>query len=300
MAQNYKLTIAIITMNRAEQLRNAVKSCVQSSLPKDTQFVIVDNGSTDETETVIQHLKKTVPYDLIYHKEAVNLGAGLGRNVCFDLSLGEYLFFLDDDAQISEGSREVFFTKSLAYMDKNQKVATLTTNIIDKVIGERQVKQAKKLCVDGLRCAYTFQEGTVFMRKSAFSSPLFMNIMYGAESLSVSTRLWDEGYYSVYDPDIYIDHMPQIDKWHGERKEQIAMLGVNNLYIIKKVMYPRIFTPILWLTYKLRMYRHQLKDRALIQTFRQKNREFYRENKIRRVKMGSVLKCFREFGLTTF
>ena len=46
----YKLTIAVLTMNRAEQMRHAIESCLNCVLPSRTQFVIVDNASTDHTQ----------------------------------------------------------------------------------------------------------------------------------------------------------------------------------------------------------------------------------------------------------
>jgi len=300
MEKQYKLTVAIITMNRAQQLKDAVESCVASTLPEKTQFVIVDNGSTDETEAVALELQKTIPYPMIYHKEPVNLGAGGGRNVCYDLSSGEYLFFLDDDAQISGNSRAVFFTKSLSYLDANPKVATLTTNIIDKVFGDRPIGQSKHLRIDGLKCAYTFHEGSVFMRRSAFTPPMYMNIMYGGEGVSVSTRVRDNGFYNVYDPDIYIDHLPKVNKWKSADREFITMQAASNLYVIKKLMYPVIFTPALWAVYHLRIHRYRLQDKSLIGKFRKMNRDFCKANKIKRVKIGCVLHTFKEFGMTTF
>ena len=48
-----KLSIALVTMNREKQLIEALQSCIASTLPKDTQFVIIDNASTDGTESVI-------------------------------------------------------------------------------------------------------------------------------------------------------------------------------------------------------------------------------------------------------
>lgn len=50
----YKLSICVITMNRREQLVEALASCLLCKIPKDTQFVVVDNGSTDNTENDVK------------------------------------------------------------------------------------------------------------------------------------------------------------------------------------------------------------------------------------------------------
>lgn len=300
--ENYKydLTIAIITMNRAKQLKNAVESCVRSNLPPKTQFVIVDNASTDNTQQIVQQMRQTVLYDLVYEKLPVNKGVGGGRNKCYDLAQGKYVYFLDDDAQIAEASAQEFFMKTIEYLDRNPKVATLTTYIVDHVFGDRGVAQAKTEKIDGLTTAYTFHGGSVFVRKAAFESPLFMDIMYGNEEISLSMQARDRGFYNVYDPSIYIDHLPEVNKWQGQNQDYINILGASNLYAIKKVLYPRVCTPVLWAAYKLRLHRYRLQDRSLISEFKKKNREFCKNNSMKRIRLKTVLLCMREFGMKTF
>lgn len=300
MMHEYRLTITILTMNRAQQMKNAVESCVRAKLPENTQFVIVDNASSDDTEEVAKGLKENIPYDVVYHKESVNKGVGGGRNICFDLAKGEYVFFLDDDAEIAEECAEVFFEKTLRYLDENPQVATLTTQVVDHVFGDRAVVQSKTKRIGGLPCAYTFHGGTVFMRKSAFTSPIFLNIMYGNEEVSLSAKVRDNGYQNVYDPEIYINHCPIVDKWKDDSLDYINMCGASNLYAIKKLQYPTIFLPALWLVYQLRIYRYKLKDKSLIGQFREKNKEFCRVNKIEKIKIRTVLDSLKEFGMTTF
>lgn len=296
----YKLTIALITMNRAEQLKLAIESCVASALPEDTQFVIVDNGSTDDTEKVVNSLKNAIKYDLVYHKEPVNLGAGRGRNVCFELSEGEYIFFLDDDAEISKDCMDEFFTKSIAYLDRNPKVASLTTQVEDMVFGERPIAESKTTEIDLLKSAYTFHEGAVFFRKSSFKSPLYMDIMYGGENLSVSIGVRDRGEYNVYDPSIYIDHNPRVDKWKNGDSTRLTCQTISNVYAIKKICYPVLFAPIVYFAYKKRLKKHSITDKALLNEMKLKRKDLYKKNKTKKVKVSTVIKSYKEFGLKVF
>lgn len=296
----YKLTIALITMNRAQQLKNAIESCVRSKLPKKTQFVIVDNGSTDNTEQTIAELKSNIQYDLVYRKESVNRGVGGGRNICFDISEGEYIYFFDDDAEIPLECAEDFFVKSIEYLDKNQNVSMLTTNIVDKIFGKRNITTAKNLSVDGLKCAHSFHGGTTFVRKSAFSSPMFLNIMYGNEEIAVSMGVLNNGCYVVYDPDIYINHLPQVDKWHDGDKDRLNMQGISNIYGIKKMLYPIVFLPILYMVYLLRIKRNGIKDKKLISEFKQKRDKFCKEQRLNKIKLKTVIKAYKQFGMTVF
>lgn len=300
MQNQYKLTIAIITMNRANQLKDAVESCVASRLPEKTQFVIVDNASTDETPQVVEQLQTTVSYDIVYDRQKENRGVGGGRNVCFDLAQGEYVYFFDDDAIINEGCLETFFINSLQYMDENPTVATLTTFIHDKVFGDRRSVTAKRETVGGLKSVFTFHGGSVFIRKSAFSSPLFLNIMYGQEEVSLSMDAMDRGLHNVYMPDLSIDHLPMVDKWHTKNQDEMNMQGATNLYSIRKLQYPWVFLPLLYAAYRLRIYRYHLKDKGLIKVYRQKHRAFCRNSSLHKIKIRTVLKSCREFGMKTF
>ena len=49
-----KLSIAVVTMNRSIQLIEALDSCLTCNLPNDTEFVIIDNASTDDTEQKVK------------------------------------------------------------------------------------------------------------------------------------------------------------------------------------------------------------------------------------------------------
>lgn len=297
---SYKLTVALITMNRAEQLRRAVETCVAARLPRDTQFVIVDNASTDATATVVEELRAEIGYDLIYRREEQNRGVGGGRNVCFDLAQGEYIYFYDDDAEIPLDCRETFFTKSIEFMDEHPSVAVLTTNVVDEVFGARDIPTAKKKTVGGLGCVYTFHGGTSFVRRSCFASPMFMNIMYGNEEIAVAMGAFDRGYCIVYMPDIYIDHKPKINKWNEANKARTDMQGISNIYAIKRLLYPRIYTAVLYAAYRMRISKCGIRDKALIKEFKLKRKNFIKEHSLKRVRSKTVLDAYREFGLSVF
>ena len=140
----------------------------------------------------------------------------------------------------------------------------------------------------------------MFIRKVAFTSPLFLNIMYGNEEVSLSMAAMDQGLHNVYMPDISIDHLPMVDKWHTQDQDAMNMRGAANLYAIRKLQYPWVFLPLLYAAYRLRIHRYRLKDKSLIKEYRQRNRVFCKQHSLKKVKIKTVLKSFREFGATTF
>ena len=295
----YKLTIAVLTMNRAEQMYHAIKSCWKCILPERTQFVIVDNASTDNTEEIINILKKESAYDVLYKRLPENRGVGGGRNVCFELAKGEYIYLLDDDAEISDECYENFFMQPLEYLDRNHSVMTLTTRIEDNVYGKRTPVISRFMKVDGLPCVYLFQGGSTFLRREHFSSPLFMNIMYGHEEVPVSMTVLDEGNSNVYMSDVFINHLPRVNKWKIEQNK-VNIHGISNMFAIKSLLYPAIFRLPLFLVYQMRLRRYNLKDKALLAEEQKARKAFMAENTIKKIRFTTVIKAFREFGVTVF
>lgn len=65
--------------------------------PELIQLLIVDDGSTDETETVMSAADLPDNIALVYHRQAENGGPAAARNTGMDLAEGTYLTFLDAD-----------------------------------------------------------------------------------------------------------------------------------------------------------------------------------------------------------
>ena len=74
-----KLTIGLVTMNRERQVAEAIQSCLQSNLPNETEFVVINNASTDNTETVVKSILDSSGFPYVYYKTESNIGAGGGE-----------------------------------------------------------------------------------------------------------------------------------------------------------------------------------------------------------------------------
>lgn len=302
MGEKYKLTVAILTMNRSEQLCEAIQSCLDSELPEKTQFVVVDNASTDDTQSVMENMKKDFPYDLVYHREEENRGVGGGRNICFDLADGEYIYFLDDDAVISPESASDFFVKTVEYMDIHPKVASLTTHIHDEILGDSRTNLMSNKEYEGKKLAFFYLGGSHFLRKSCFSSPLYFNIKYAGEEYAPSIKAIDNGFVHTYDGSVFIIHKPRVNKWLDgtDRMRNIQIRCAAVVYATKKILYPAVFLPVLWAGYtkRCRMYLSEYpgaKKEADAMV-----REICRANKSKKVRVKTVLNMYKTFGLTVF
>ena len=108
-----KLSIAVVTMNRVKQLIEALQSCIDCIIPEDTEFVIIDNASTDDTAVAVEQFFVNHRYYYYYERLEENIGCGNGRNYAYSKSHGDYIYFLDDDAYIDTSKNRDFFKSAI-------------------------------------------------------------------------------------------------------------------------------------------------------------------------------------------
>lgn len=120
-------SIIIPSYNRAGLIGRTIESALKQSF-KDFEIIVVDDGSTDDTETFI---RDKYPEQLSYYKKE-NEERGKARNYGAQKASGKYLYFLDSDDLlyenhlqiaydfIAENSPEVFF-QQYEFVNENQK-----------------------------------------------------------------------------------------------------------------------------------------------------------------------------------
>jgi glycosyltransferase involved in cell wall biosynthesis len=86
------LTVVICTYNRAERLPAAVRSVLEQTFT-DFELVVVDDGSTDDTRSVVVAMADP----RIRYLYRTNGGLSAARNSGVDAARGEAVVFLDDD-----------------------------------------------------------------------------------------------------------------------------------------------------------------------------------------------------------
>lgn len=95
----YLFSVIIGTHNRAALLEVALETlCHQSLAPAAYEVIVVDNGSTDETASVVAAFRQRLP-NLRYCFEAVP-GISVARNHGWRVAQGHYVAFTDDDSRL--------------------------------------------------------------------------------------------------------------------------------------------------------------------------------------------------------
>jgi glycosyltransferase involved in cell wall biosynthesis len=96
MVDNQPLVSVIIPCYNAERwIAEAIESCLQQTY-KPTEIIIIDDGSTDGSLTVIKEYAERYP-ELIKWETQKNQGAPAARNRAMDIASGDLIFYLDAD-----------------------------------------------------------------------------------------------------------------------------------------------------------------------------------------------------------
>ena len=86
-----KVSVLIPTYNRRRYLVEAIRS-VEAQTSRDWEIVVADDGSTDDTRSVVEAFSGAIRY--LYQE---NQGVSVARNLAFRESTGQYVVFLDSD-----------------------------------------------------------------------------------------------------------------------------------------------------------------------------------------------------------
>jgi len=124
------VAIIIPSYNAERTIIKAIQSCLQQTYPV-KEIIVIDDGSTDNTKTVIQTFSKDIYPIQYYYKE--NGGLSSARNAGLEKVNADYVCFLDADdylentaldslLRLIESENTQIAMPSLYYEHKNQKV----------------------------------------------------------------------------------------------------------------------------------------------------------------------------------
>ena len=122
-----KITVFTPTYNRAYIIKNLYKS-LQRQTFKDFEWLVVDDGSTDNTEELFSKLKKEDnSFNIRYYKKE-NGGKHRAINYGLDLAEGELFFTVDSDDYLTDDALEKI-DKWESTLDNNKNFVGIVANI---------------------------------------------------------------------------------------------------------------------------------------------------------------------------
>ncbi len=115
-----KVSVIIPTFNRVEYVRRAVESVLAQTYTE-LEVLVVDDGSTDATQTAIQQMAD--PRIRYMYQE--NAGRSAARNWGIQCAQGDYICLLDDDDKFFPNKIQ----RQAACLEQNQDVGLVTSAI---------------------------------------------------------------------------------------------------------------------------------------------------------------------------
>lgn len=163
-----RVSVVIPTYNCARFLGQTIDSALRQAY-RDFEIIVVDDGSTDDTQQVVAGYGKTIRY--VYQS---NQGASAARNVALSIASGEFIAYLDaDDLWIADK-----LSRQVEYLDAHPACGFLHTevSVIDeqnKVLHTRFNYETNRpvpqgLCIRELLLRSHIQTLTVLERRTAF------------------------------------------------------------------------------------------------------------------------------------
>lgn len=185
------VSVIIPTYNRKFILEKCVQYIGDQSFPPhEYEIIVVDDGSTDDTEKMVKEIKLLCP--LQYHR-INHSGTAVARNAGINQAQGEIIIFMDSDLLVDKG-----FVQVHAENHHRQENIIVRGPVIP--IKEPSIP-AKSNALQGFYMAY-FASGNVSLRKKyLLRAGLFDTTFqeYGCEDLELGMRLRKLGLRSRFD-----------------------------------------------------------------------------------------------------
>lgn len=190
-----KFSIICATYNRSNFIADAILSVINQSYI-DWEMIIVDDGSQDTTEFVVD---KFICDRVKYIKLNKNSGVGRARNIGISQSTGDWIIILDSDNRLYSGALSAISSRILAYPNidfHNFTVIDVSGNILSE-------KTEKSIIINFKEWVKSPPSGefhSVVRRKYLIKNP-FLEKINGGEHITWNYIVHETGF-AAYHPNI--------------------------------------------------------------------------------------------------
>ena len=185
-----KLSIIIPVYNAALTIDRLLSSVLhQKHQQIELEMVIVNDGSTDESKTILDHYSESHQCINVYHTE--NQGVYKARNLALTKITGDYVWMLDADDYISENAFEVLHN---IYEQEDFDVVNFGYNL-EEVKGDFKIKFTQKNennTVDGINFLAQ-NDGRLYLWNNVYNVKFLKksNLKFLGKSVSLEDSLFN-------------------------------------------------------------------------------------------------------------
>ncbi|MDN5745222.1 MAG: glycosyltransferase [Nocardioidaceae bacterium] len=194
-----RASVDVVVLSQGDRQNETLRALDSARVQRgvDVTLILVGNGwepvgFPDDVRTV--------------HLEA-NLGPAEGRNIGVAHGTSELIFFLDNDAWLSD---DTALARAVARFRAEQRLGLVHARVADTdgVTLRRWVPRARVGDPNVGGPAFSVCEGVVALRRSAYEEVHGFpgNFFFGHEGIELAWRLRDRGWELTYDPSVLIHH----------------------------------------------------------------------------------------------
>ena len=214
-----KISLIICTRNRSSRLKKALDSLITMTYPEPWELVIVDNGSTDDTRSVIHQFQHRFHHKLVAVMEP-RPGMGHVRNTGWTHASGDIVAFTDDDCYPAES----FLGSVVQCFEENERIGFVGGRVLlydpaDYRITiqeqtKRQLLKPKSFVPAGfIHGANLSLRRTALAAVGGFDGRLGYGTSFVCEDVDIQARILASGWYGAFDP------RPVVYHHHGRKTE---------------------------------------------------------------------------------
>lgn len=164
------ISVLMLTYNRENMVSRAIESVLAQTY-KDFEYIIVDNGSTDNSSRIVDEYAKKDERIRTIHRSRGTISAG--RNTALDAARGEYITFIDDDDWVESDYLE-FLLNLVIENNADMSICGRT----DRVFAEKKIMTTEDALTELLRRKY-YSVGfpAKFFKVSLFNGMRFQEVI---------------------------------------------------------------------------------------------------------------------------
>lgn len=217
------VSLIICTRNRAGPLQRCLDAVALIDCARTWELVMVDNGSTDDTEAVIRAFADRAPFAVQYVQQPVK-GLSNARNAGLAAASGAIIAFTDDDCYPQPD-----FLERIAIAFADVRLGYVSGRIMlhdptDYPATINESMEPVEFVAGGYLPPGSIKGANLAFRRGALDEvggfdPLFgSGALFPSEDVDTAARISRRGWIGAYDPEIVVSHH------HGRKAADIGAL----------------------------------------------------------------------------
>ncbi|MGL5435346.1 MAG: glycosyltransferase family 2 protein [Lachnospiraceae bacterium] len=228
------ISVIIPMYNSEKFIKRAIKS-VQSQLIQDIEIIIINDGSTDHSQKIVEQLAKEDVRIKLFNQK--NGGASKARNVGLSKATGDYVVFVDSDDQVEPDIYEILLNNLI---ENNANFSIVAPKIIDPFskynhgfgTGEKFIFETK----DALKNYLTRTKFSMHLGDKLFPKKIYTQIRF------IEERSINEDRFFIFEAMLKSDKIvfEDVEKYIYEKREgSLASYGKFKVSKLDTILFAR-------------------------------------------------------------